>query len=80
MNSTIVSAGFCSPVLFGHQLATYIDQCPAGFGFGLWHDLESFDIAALGSTTTWGVDLGRRRFRLVLDWVGTRRSTGWGWV
>jgi|GEM_PF-6492994 len=80
MNRTITSAGICSPVLFGHQLATYIDQCPAGFGFGLWRDQESFDTAALGSTTTWGIDAGRLRLRFVLDRVGSRHSTGWGRV
>lgn len=72
MNS-ITSAGFCLPVLLGHQLAIHTDHCPAGFGFGLWSDRD-------GSTTTWGIDAGRRCFRLVLDRVGNRRSTGWGLI
>jgi hypothetical protein len=67
----ITSAGFCLPALLGRQLAIHADHCRDSLGHGLWTDRD-------GSTTTWGLDLGRRRLRLTLERVGNRRSTGWG--
>ncbi len=71
MNYTITSTGFALPVLLGHQLALHLDHATASLGRGLWSDLD-------GPTTTWGIDLGRYRVRLVADRVEGRRSTGWG--
>ncbi len=76
----ITSAGFCLPVVLGRQLAIHADHSASGFGVGLWRDLESGTTTASGSTSTLGLDLGRLRLRLVADRVGTRRSTGWGWI
>ncbi len=80
MSTTDTSIGFALPVLHGHQLAIYTDHCPAGFGFGLWRDYWDHSTASAGAVSTWGIDAGRLRLRFVLDRVGTRRSTGWGWV
>jgi hypothetical protein len=80
MNRNIASIGFALPALLGHQLATHTDHCPAGFGFGLWRDHWDHSTSSAGSVSTWGIDLGRRRFRLVLDRVGSRCSAGWGLI
>ena len=71
MTCTITSTGFALPVLLGHQLALHLDHADASLGRGRWSDHD-------GPTTTWGLDLGRYRVRLVIDRVGTSRSTGWG--
>jgi hypothetical protein len=64
-------AGLALPALLGHQLALYLDHGIEPMGHGNSSLTE-------GSTRTWGLDLGRYRVRLVIDRVGTRRSTGWG--
>ncbi len=73
MTCTITSTGFCLPVLFGHQLALHLDHATASLGHGRWSDHD-------GPTTTWGLDLGHHRVRLVIDRVEGRHSTGWGLI
>ncbi len=73
MTCTITSTGFCLPVLFGHQLALHLDHATASLGHGRWSDHD-------GPTTTWGIDLGHHRVRLVIDRVEGRHSTGWGLI
>jgi hypothetical protein len=60
--------GFALPVLLGHQLAVHVDRSEGALGRGLWSLTE-------GPTTTWGLDLGRLRLRLVIDRTEERRST-----
>jgi hypothetical protein len=71
MNFVSYIAGFCLPVLLGHQLAIHHDHATASLGCGLWSDHD-------GPATTWGLDLGHYRVRLVIDLVEGRTGTGWG--
>jgi len=73
MSNTIKSHGLALPVLLGFELAIHADRTASGFGFGPWSDQD-------GPTATYGFDAGLVRFRLVIDRVGERDSTGWGLV
>jgi len=73
MTCTITSTGFNTPVLLGRQLALHLDHATEPLGYGMWSDHD-------GTTTTLGLDLGAGRFRLVVDRIQGRRSTGWGLI
>ena len=68
---SITSIGLVLPALLGHELAAYIDRSAAPFGRGFWSFTE-------GRTTTYGLDAGSFRLRLVVDRLAGRRPAGWG--
>jgi hypothetical protein len=70
---TITTRGFAVPALLGLQLAAYIDQSAAQFGLGLWSFTEDH-------ATTYGLNAGSIRLRLVLDRLDGRRPADWGVV
>jgi hypothetical protein len=70
---SITTNGLVLPALLGHELVAYIDRSPAPFGRGFWSFTE-------GHATTFGLDAGSFRFRLVVDRLAGRRPAGWGLV
>jgi hypothetical protein len=70
---SITTSGLVLPALLGHELAAYIDQSAASFGLGVRSFTE-------GHATTYGLDAGRLRLRLVVDRLDGRRPAGWGLV
>ena len=69
----ITTTGLALPAALGHQLAAYIDRTGTPFGWGPWSLTE-------GSATTFGLDAGGVRFRLVLDRLGSRRAASCGLI
>ncbi|MCP9823896.1 hypothetical protein [Synechococcus sp. EJ6-Ellesmere] len=70
---TITSTGLALPALLGHQLAAHIDRAGTPFGWGPWSLAE-------GHATTFGLDAGRVRLRLVLDRLAGRRAASCGLI
>jgi hypothetical protein len=70
---SITTRGFVFPVVGNIETAAYVDRQPGATGCGAWRFPE-------GCTTTYGIDLGAIRLRLVLDRLtdGRRPTEGWG--
>lgn len=68
---SITTNGLVLPALLGRELAAYIDRSAAPFGRGFWSFTK-------GRTTTYGLDAGSFRLRLVVDRLAGRRPAGWG--
>ena len=71
----ITTRGFVFPLLGNIEAAVYIDHQPGAVGCSTWRLPE-------GSHTTYGLDLGAIRLRLVLDRLtnGRRPTEGWGLI
>ena len=71
----ITTRGFVFPVLGSIEAAVYIDRQPGATGCSFWRFLH-------GNVTTYGLDLGVIRLRLVLDRLpaGRAATEGWGLI
>jgi hypothetical protein len=70
---SITTRGFVFPVVGNIEAAVDIDNQPCATGCSAWRFPE-------GLTTTYGIDLGAIRLRLVLGRLtdGRRPTEGWG--
>ncbi|NQV11055.1 MAG: hypothetical protein HQ527_07815 [Cyanobacteria bacterium] len=73
MTTIITTTGLALPALLGHQLAAHIDRAGTPFGWGPWSLTE-------GRSTTFGIDAGCMRIRLVVDRLGSRRAASCGLI
>ena len=71
----ITTRGFVFPVLGNIETAVYIDRQSGVTVCSAWRFLH-------GNATTYGIDLGVIRLRLVLDRLiaGRRPTEGWGLI